>query len=102
MLPTKRHPIVVGIICGLLVVGCRTSSPLKFHSRKSPVFETARQSSASDATMQKLAEAHAHYAAGVIEDVDEHPEAALKEYQQAALKDPDNEELSLEVARRFL
>src|SRR5437899_7887584 len=56
----------------------------------------------SDATVEKLAEAHAHYSAGVIHEMNEEQEEALQEYYQAALGDPSDEALTLEVARRFL
>jgi tetratricopeptide (TPR) repeat protein len=57
---------------------------------------------ADDAALRKVAEAHAHYAAGVIEEVSEHPEAALEEYKEAARRDPENETLVLDVSKRFL
>jgi len=57
---------------------------------------------ANEAPVRKLAEAHAHYSAGVIYEMNEEPEAALQEYYQAALDDPADEALALEVARRFL
>jgi tetratricopeptide (TPR) repeat protein len=49
-----------------------------------------------------LAEAHAHYATAVIHDLNGQLDLALEEYSQAALKDPANETLILEVSRRFL
>src|SRR5512133_2546564 len=51
---------------------------------------------------EKLAKAHAHYAAGVIHEMNNEDDAALEEFRQAALNDPDNEGLCLEVSRRFL
>jgi tetratricopeptide (TPR) repeat protein len=98
MLPCNRYWSAI-IACCLLITGCRTSLPAKKKSHSVPHGAT---SSASEAALQKLAEAHAHYAAGVIEEVAERPDAALKEYHQAALRDPENEALVLEVARRFL
>jgi tetratricopeptide (TPR) repeat protein len=55
-----------------------------------------------DQSTDRRAKAHAHYAAGVIYDVNEDADAALREYYQAALNDPDNEPLVLEVSRRLL
>jgi len=55
-----------------------------------------------DGTSATLAQAHAHYAAGVVHDMQDDSEAALEEYYQAAKLDPDNESLVLEVSRRFL
>jgi tetratricopeptide (TPR) repeat protein len=54
-----------------------------------------------DAGVTKKVEAHAHYAAGVIHEMNDEGEAALQEYYQAALNDPENETLIVEVSRRF-
>ena len=43
--------------------------------------------------MERRAEAHAHYAAGVIREMNDDPKAALDEYCQAAMLDPDDEAL---------
>ncbi len=51
---------------------------------------------------QALVDAHAHYAAAVAADADEDNDTALSEYYQAALADSTNEDLLLEVSRRFL
>ena len=51
---------------------------------------------------QELAEAHAHYSEGVIHDLENEPQLALDDFYQAALKDPSNETLILEVTRRLL
>src|SRR5262249_53946073 len=48
------------------------------------------------------AEAHAHYATAIVYEADDQPELALQEYYLAALKDPDNEPLVLEISRRFI
>jgi tetratricopeptide (TPR) repeat protein len=49
-----------------------------------------------------LAEAHAHYAAAVIHEINEETDAALEEYAMAAIDDPEDEVLVLEVSRRLL
>ena len=46
--------------------------------------------------------AHAHYAAGVVQEMDEDLEGALQEYQKAALADPGDEWLVLEVTQRLM
>lgn len=48
------------------------------------------------------AEAHALYAAAVIHELNNETEAALQEFHQAALKDPANDALILDVSGRFL
>jgi tetratricopeptide (TPR) repeat protein len=47
-------------------------------------------------------EAHARYGAGVIHEENNEPELALKEYYEAALKDPEDETLVIEVSGKFL
>jgi tetratricopeptide (TPR) repeat protein len=56
----------------------------------------------SDPGSESAAAAHAHYGAGVIHEMNDERDAALEEYRQAAIKDPSNEALVLEVTRRLL
>ena len=56
----------------------------------------------SQAQEEKLAAAHAHYAQGLIYELDEQPDKAMEELSQAALKDPSNEALVLDLARQYL
>ncbi len=101
MLQRKRFWGIVWTLCAVLVAGCRGVPPATLWAQKGDDADIRRQTP-GDASLEKLAEAHAHYAAGVIAEVSEQPDAALKEYSQAALKDPENEPLVLEVSRRFL
>jgi tetratricopeptide (TPR) repeat protein len=87
---------------GLLVAGCgsvpgRKSTPPKEHSAVS-----LRRERVDDRSAERLAEAHARYAAGVIHEMDNEPHAATEEYYQAAMLDPDDELLILEVSGRLL
>lgn len=81
---------------GLLLAGCASVHP------------RANNGSSSDSELpgegptRKAAEAHAHYSAGYIHDLNNEPEAALDEYRQSLLDDPGNEDLTLEVSRRYL
>lgn len=52
--------------------------------------------------VDRRAEAHAHYATAIIHELNEEPEKAADELFQAALKDPANESLVLDVTRRLL
>jgi tetratricopeptide (TPR) repeat protein len=86
----------------MLMAGCRSpatrlDSPQAELPPPSPTPQTP-----GEAAAHKLAQAHAHYAAGRIHDMNQEPDAALKEYSLAALGDPDNESLAIEVAQRFL
>lgn len=46
--------------------------------------------------------AHAHYAAGVVHEMNLEPESALEDYYNAAMLDPTNQALVLDVAQQFL
>jgi tetratricopeptide (TPR) repeat protein len=46
--------------------------------------------------------AHAHYAAGVVHEMNLEPESALEDYYNAAVLDPTNQALVLDIARQFL
>jgi tetratricopeptide (TPR) repeat protein len=89
---------------GLLFWGCASGQSPPAQANKGRLAPPAKSDPEppSDATVEKLAEAHAHYSAGVIHEMNEEPEAALQEYYQAALGDPADEALTLDVARRFL
>ncbi len=56
----------------------------------------------SDGDLQNTIDAHAHYAAGVIHEMNLEPEAALEDYYQAALLDPTNQSLVVDVSQQFL
>ena len=101
MLPYDRYlAAVLLLVCCLLGAGCKSSRPVTVASEGKAA--SNGRLPADDAELRRIAEAHAHYAAGVIEEVGEHPEAALEEYNEAAKRDPENETLVLEVAKRFV
>ena len=60
------------------------------------------QAVVSDDAMARQAEAHAHYAQGVLHELGRDSVEALAEFHQAAELDPGNEGLVVEVARRWL
>ena len=90
----------------LATTGCSTSQP--------PVAEGQQTENAAPTPSQpkdpptarqedeKRVEAHAHYAQAMIYDLDDEQELALKEFSEAAADDPSNEELALELTRRYL
>src|SRR5260370_640050 len=55
-----------------------------------------------DRSGARVAQAHAHFAAGVIHEMNDETEAALEEFYKAGLNDVDNEALVLDVTRRLL
>jgi tetratricopeptide (TPR) repeat protein len=52
--------------------------------------------------LEKRAEAHAHFLAGLSFDQNRDGEKALEEYEKALAGDPRNEDLSVELSRRYL
>jgi tetratricopeptide (TPR) repeat protein len=80
--------------------GCRVPP-----SRPAPAVKadaSAISEAEASTSSARLARAHAHFAAGVIHEMNDEAEAALQEYYQAALNDPENEGLQLDVTRRLL
>ena len=99
--------ISVLLIGGWLITGCATSPPRKGSASRPAATEAADPASAeaSDFSPEAVArrtDAHAHYAAAVLHDLNEEPEMAVDEYFKAASADIANEALVLEVSRRLL
>ena len=82
--------LAVCVGTALLAAGCATSPRRGGNSAE-----------ISQAQEEKAAAAHAHYAQGMIYEMDEEPDKALEEFSKAALKDPSNEALVLELAQRY-
>jgi hypothetical protein len=100
---TFQLPVPVLILGALLLGGCATkpasssSSPSASSSNAPPPKVIA-----SPDELERRAEAHAHYATAIIHELNEEPERAADELFQAALKDPANETLVLDVTRKLL
>jgi tetratricopeptide (TPR) repeat protein len=90
------------VVSSALVAGCKSASSSHGEAPTGSDDAAQRKAMAVDWPPQKIAEAHAHYAAAVIHELNDESSAALDEYYQAALGDPDDESLVLEVSRRFL
>lgn len=93
--------LVLAISCAL-PAGCGSPAARGRARQPTAAPTSQRQEAVSDASSDKLARAHAHFAAGYIHEMNDEAEAALEEFYQSALDDPGNEELILEVSRRFL
>ena len=91
--------LVIGTV---LMAGCRSVSPRLSIAPAEQSANSLRHELEIDRPAQQIAEAHAHYAAGSIHELNNESEAALHEYYLAALNDPGDESLILEVSRRFL
>jgi tetratricopeptide (TPR) repeat protein len=94
--------LFVLIACCALVPGCRTrlGQALAYRGPNTP--HIALTEEPDDKDLEKTAEAHAHYAAGVIAEMNQHPDAALEEFYQAAINDPTNENLAIDLSRKLL
>jgi tetratricopeptide (TPR) repeat protein len=85
-----------------LVAGCGTAPRNKPAPQGAKASTAINRERADERSVQRRAEAHAHYAAGVIREMNDDQKGALDEYCQAAMLDPDDESLILEVSRRLL
>ncbi|HWV98421.1 MAG TPA: tetratricopeptide repeat protein [Candidatus Acidoferrum sp.] len=93
---------LVLVITSTLAAGC-SSSAARRNPREPGVDATLNVGEKpADMPADRLAAAHAHFAAGYVHEMNEETEAALEEYYQSAMDDPGNEELILEVSHRFL
>ncbi|HKQ38245.1 MAG TPA: tetratricopeptide repeat protein [Verrucomicrobiae bacterium] len=100
---TIQSGIPVLLMGGLLLAGC--ASPRTTTAGKTPARAEAAEPAADvlpPEEVDRRAEAHAHYATAIIHELNEEPEKAADELFQAALKDPTNEALVLDVTRRLL
>jgi tetratricopeptide (TPR) repeat protein len=86
----------------LLVAGCGSAPGRKLAPQGGNASAALKRERADERSLERRAEAHAHYAAGVIREMNDQSQAAMEEYCQAALQDPDDDTLILEVSRRLL
>ncbi len=105
---TGRNPLVLllaGILPVLLAAGCGTTRPRNAATAEAPAnADSALHASprAEEAALEKKADAHAHYAAAVLHEMNDEQPQALEDYYQAALEDPTDDGLLLEVSERLL
>ncbi len=84
----------------LILAGCSTArtnstSPQNGTSRIGPPPESPEQ-------QEKRAESHAHFLAGMSAEQNRQIEKALAEYEKALEGDPRNEELAVDLSRRYV
>jgi len=95
--------MVVTLAGCLLGDGCRTAPKGEAPSTAdSPGHGVPAKRAKGKVSPPKLASAHAHYAAGVVHEMNGETDLALQEFERAAADDPDNQTLILEVSRRML
>src|SRR4051812_32011162 len=95
-------PLSALLVSCALGAGCQTrlGEALAYRSPAAPRIALTEQP--DDRELEKTAQAHAHYAAGVIAEMNQRPEAALDEFYQAALNDRTNENLTIDLSRKLL
>ena len=86
----------------LLLAGCGSVPSRKPAPLKDRPAAAIKRERAEDAAVDRRAEAHARYAAGVIREMNDEQSAATEEYVRSSLLDPGDEDLTLEVSRRLL
>lgn len=96
----KCGGLLLALTCGLLA-GCQ-ATPVRTAVAANSLTNSAPSGSFVSISSEKLAQAHAHYAAGVIREINDETSAALDEYAKAAAADPQDEFLVLEVSARLL
>ncbi len=79
--------------------GCATDSPRQTATRPAT---SATRLNESPEQLEKRAEAHAHYLAGLSYEQSQNPAKALEEYEKALESDPQNTDLAVELSRRYL
>jgi len=105
-MPSRIYPGLALICAGVfLLAGCTAPSEKK--SAKTAASAASPGSSADTAdyspeAVERRTEAHARYASAVLHEWEEEPELAAADYLKAALADPENESLVLEVSERLL
>ena len=87
---------------GALVSGCGTTGSREEGPRSESPRAIRQQELQEEREATRTAEAHAHYSAGFIHEMNGETAAAAEDYYQAAVLDPDNESVVLDVSRRFL
>ncbi len=93
---------MLAAIGGLLLSGCSSTSRSASASKDPVSQEHAKAAGPPGKVDEDLVSAHAHYAQGLIYEMDNDEEGALEEFLKTALDDPRNEELVLEVTGRFM
>lgn len=108
------HVGISGLLAGLALLGlsltgsgCRTAASGRAPGE--PRIQVLRPGQSLDTRPLELdpaderrIEAHARFSAGLVEELDGAPEAALAHYLVAIEADPANEELALDVARKLI
>lgn len=83
--------LVALMLCALIATGCRTTGSSK-----------ALITTDDESEVDRRVRAHAQYSSAVVHDLNDKPQEALDAYFQAAILDPGNEQLVMNVSRRLI
>lgn len=95
----RYRGVMFWAVISVLLAGCSTM-PSSEASRGAVAGKESGKAASAPEVDKKRVEAYAHYLQALIYDLDEKPDEALAEFTQAALNDPGNEDLVLELTRR--
>ncbi len=98
------YSLALLVLGSVLVAGCGSTRP-RSREAGQPLEASApngKNAPAKESALDRRATAHAHYAAGVIHELNNEAEQALQEFYLAALDDPTDETLILGLSGRFL
>jgi len=102
-MPPSHVPTCIGLglllLAGLGLPGC-TNTPPSAGNRGGPTTVTTVAARESDEVLERRAQSHAHYANGVLLEMQGRARRAVASFQDAARLDPANEELAWDVAQR--
>ncbi len=94
--------MVLLIAGSLLLAGCRSAPEWQAAGSQGKPVSAAKRERMEEESVERAAAAHAHYAAGVIHEMNGEAQEAAEEYYQAVMLDPSDEALVLEVSGGFL
>src|SRR4026208_1363005 len=102
-MPSCLH-LVALLVAACFLAGWGTGPSQRAHDKQTKATNASADADEdrSPEAIERRTEAHARYAAGVVLDLNDNPEAAVEEYFKAALPAVRDEELVLEVTRRLL
>jgi len=103
-MPSRIHLALLALALAV-IAGCSTASSRKSSGQSSASDAGESGAEAADysaAGVKARTESHAHYAAAILHEQDDELELAADEYYRAAMADPSNEALVIEVAGRLL
>lgn len=99
----QNESLAIGcLLLTLLLTGCHSLSKRAPQPGDQSARVRAWSEAEDEASLEQAAQAHAHYGAAVIHELNGEREAALREFEAAVENDPDNESLILEISERLL